>query len=226
MLRKSDDARAAMEAFVFGHSGSTASDVALAVLPLPLGLLLLRQVLSICSLAARVSGRKRAWLRPSVWPLAPRLALEFVIVIVPPLLALTIASAYSGAIVAAEVAAAVGLHVVALAAFGAPLLRWDVSTDSLDANGGVHALWLLVRERHHSFISSFRSGMMLLTCISILAVDFSVFPRRHAKTENSGISLVRECMAVGEWWRAIIYASSCRAVLRAHSARSRVFVIL
>lgn len=43
---------------------------------------------------------------------------------------------------------------------------------------------------HKSYLSLFRGINMLLTCLSILAVDFRIFPRRFAKTETFGISLM------------------------------------
>lgn len=40
------------------------------------------------------------------------------------------------------------------------------------------------------FITLFRGGNLLLTCISILAVDFHTYPRRFGKTELYGVSLM------------------------------------
>lgn len=39
-------------------------------------------------------------------------------------------------------------------------------------------------------ITVFRSGLLYLTCIAILAVDFHFFPRRFVKTEEEGYSLM------------------------------------
>ncbi|KAI7904723.1 GWT1-domain-containing protein [Cokeromyces recurvatus] len=90
---------------------------------------------------------------------------EFIIYIIPVLACLTVASDYASWITTGMVTMALFLQ---------------SSIKSKPTIGGEYKPYLTV----------YRAGTMILTCIAILAVDFQFFPRRFAKVETFGTSLM------------------------------------
>ena len=100
-------------------------------------------------------------------------ALELLCMILPCVLSITVMSDFAGSYVVAAVGAAI-------------LVRVTMGVSRV-AEARYQGNLMSGRKR---FVSVFKAGVMFLTCVAILAVDFKVFPRRFAKTEVFGYSVM------------------------------------
>ncbi|ELR22369.1 phosphatidylinositol glycan, class W, putative [Acanthamoeba castellanii str. Neff] len=177
------------EAFVSNLHGTSMGEVALVALTIPVTYLLHSVVVSLCSRSAPDFGA----------PL--RFVVDFVCLVLPMLATFTMPHTVP------LVFAGVLLLCAALDAYS----RWRHNTSCFMTSGArdSDAAPMLVG-KYKPFLSMYRTAMMLCTCIAILAVDFPIFPRRFAKTETYGTSLMD--MGVGSFLlsNALVYRQTRR----------------
>lgn len=115
--------------------------------------------------------------------------LEFVVIIVPALLSITVFADALPSLFGFQLA--IILVVVATNVMLIPSARSKDGAPRLDLTHAVRkTLSFQYREKELYFVTEYRSCMLLMTAMCILAVDFNIFPRRFAKTEVYGYSLM------------------------------------
>jgi len=160
-------------AFVSNHSGTSAPEAVQAILP---------TLVSYGLLAVWES-----WLntnKPYTLKNSWRFIVEFVVLVGPQLLTLTVLNNYI-------------THVLVFQAllFIPPLYNQKLSTDIISINNMSVKLNKDNRptdckSSKFAFLTNFRATVNFVTCMCILAVDFQIFPRRFAKTEDFGFSVM------------------------------------
>ncbi|KAA0053032.1 GPI-anchored wall transfer protein isoform 4 [Cucumis melo var. makuwa] len=165
------------EEFVSNLTGSSMIEIAALSAIIPV-LVLLRHSFSSTNVvdhtAANASLKKSDGLvirSKSLKRYLAAIAVDFLIIVIPTLLFFTVLADWS--CLCAILLILLLLLLIAAKGMLNHSPTWEAGNQSLRAN-----------------ISSFRVVVMITTCLCILAVDFRIFPRRYAKTETYGTSLM------------------------------------
>lgn len=174
------DYKTAKEAFVANQNGSTLNHINLISL------------VALTSLTFYSTLRVRTHLLPS--PSIPLFVTQFVLLVAPLLVAVTIAAKRPGwdalkvnlLFTGAAVAVYIGTK-EHIARNRSSLPRSTKIDQTVDIENRRNDLG---KKRFLPSVTTWRAHMMLMTSLCILAVDFPVFPRELAKCETFGVSLV------------------------------------
>ncbi|CEG39691.1 gpi-anchored wall transfer protein [Plasmopara halstedii] len=198
------DYKLAKEAFVTGLHGTSASEVFIVFALAPGSLWLYNELM----LVLEIFGIQN--LGATYLNLFTTILVEFVVTVVPTMIGLSftqyaiplLATLYS---LAATFCALSRLH-------SKDYVRKYCRKEKM--NGLV--------EKELPFLTNFRAQIMMSTCFAILAVDFTVFPRRFAKTENYGFSVMDIGVGAFIVSSAIVSAPARQARPRITTDRHRI----
>ncbi|OJA17265.1 hypothetical protein AZE42_03028 [Rhizopogon vesiculosus] len=168
--------KASKEAFVSGMTGSTVFHVNM----------ISSVALSSIALHSALRSRVRAF------GLTYFLA-EFMILVLPPLLSMTSFAEAPGALSLLLLAPMLVLLLLPPLERGTPLpaeSRDELASSDGRSRAETPSKHLFQSLRPLPALTTYRAHMMLMTILSILAVDFPVFPRALAKCETYGVSLM------------------------------------
>ncbi len=154
------------EQFMSGHNGSSTLDIGQTVSSAPVGVLL-RNVAAAIVL--------QSWSTSVV----PKLILDYATLVVPLLLCFMVQAEHI-------IVIPVTIFVLSVAL----VLAVQTSNSATKGNMSWSTLSNMAITGKRPFISNFRAFVNIASAICILAVDFTVFPRRFCKTETYGTGLM------------------------------------
>ncbi|OQR99739.1 GPI-anchored wall transfer protein 1 [Achlya hypogyna] len=167
----SDAYKKAKEAFVSGNNGTTMGEIALILSILSTSMWFYNEIMIIVERSGVLDGSK-------LKRTAITFVIEFTVLILPIFIGFTFTE-YSLPMTAFFGASAIILGV----------LSWKHAGEDMKKRA-IHERITLLGAKENAAVTCFRAQMMVCTVVAILAVDFTIFPRRFSKTETFGVSLM------------------------------------
>eukprot|EP00775_Hariotina_reticulata_P002159 gene2159-2477_t len=174
-MQQPDHLRRLKENFVSNLQGTSKWEVFCVISCLPLCLLIASYT------EAWLAARAKSVLPTPLQQLSriPKAALEYAIVVAPQVLLLM------------SFAPAEPAFLLLFLLWGSLALKlWMKLAHSPASRQHMSHMLLHISQPRKRFVSAFRGGLMMSTCLAILAVDFQAFPRRYAKTEGFGTGVM------------------------------------